>query len=289
MQRIRKPAGLTYTLLFLVVPLATIVSLFATLSVRPATAQEDPAVVEEVIDEETVDEVPAAEPAAGTTTSAAAVPSPPRQSYLGWLYDSLGLLYSVVFLMISFALVAVFVMNLLAVRRESILPGQLIDGFESLLNAKKYQEAYELARNDESFLGKVLSAGLSRVTSGYSQAIEAMQEVGEDEDMKLEHRLSYLALIGTISPLFGLLGTVDGMVQSFDVIARATTAPKPAELAEGISMALVTTLVGLWLAIPAVIAFNILRNRVARLVLEVGIVSERMMSRFENVGAVKKP
>ena len=64
MQGIRKPAGLTYTLLFLVVSLATIMSLFATLSVRPATAQ-DPAVVEEVIDEETVDEVPAAEPAAG--------------------------------------------------------------------------------------------------------------------------------------------------------------------------------------------------------------------------------
>jgi biopolymer transport protein ExbB len=174
-------------------------------------------------------------------------------------------------------------------RREYILPSQLIESFESHLNAKRYQEAYELAKNDESFLGKVLSAGLAKISSGYPQAIEAMQEVGEEENMRLEHRLSYLALIGTISPMFGLLGTVDGMVQAFADIARSTVTPKPAELAEGIMTALVTTLVGLWLAIPAIIAFNILRNRVARLVLEVGIVSENLMSRFQNVGPTKNP
>jgi biopolymer transport protein ExbB len=87
--------------------------------------------------------------------------------------------------------------------------------------------------------------------------------------------------------MFGLLGTVDGMVQAFEVIARSTVSPKPADLAEGIATALVTTLVGLWLAIPAICAFNILRNRFARLVLEVGIVSENLMSRFQNVGGQK--
>jgi biopolymer transport protein ExbB len=225
-------------------------------------------------------------PATDTNTNTAAPPAP-RRSYLGWLYDSLGLLYSVIFLGLSFALVAVFVMNVLMARRENILPAQLIEGFEAQLNAKKYQEAYELAKNDDSFLGKVLSAGLARLSSGYPQAVEAMQEVGEEENMQLEHRLSYLALIGTISPMFGLLGTVDGMVQAFEVIARSTVSPKPAELADGIATALVTTLVGLWLAIPAICAFNILRNRYARLVLEAGIVSENLMSRFQNVGGQK--
>ena len=110
-----------------------------------------------------------------------------------------------------------------------------------------------------------------------------MQEVGEEENMRLEHLLSYLALIGTISPMFGLLGTVDGMVQAFDVIANRRLA-EAAELAQGIATALVTTLVGLWLAIPAIAAFNILRNRIARLVLEVGTVSEGLMRRFQNVG-----
>jgi biopolymer transport protein ExbB len=74
------------------------------------------------------------------------------------------------------------------------------------------------------------------------------------------------------------------MVQSFRVIATATAAPKPRELAEGISMALITTLVGLVLAIPALALFNILKNRFARLVLEAGIYSESLMGRFETVG-----
>ena len=81
--------------------------------------------------------------------------------------------------------------------------------------------------------------------------------------------------------MLGFLGTVQGMINSFNVIANSPTAPKPAELAEGISTALFTTLVGLAVAIPAIAAYAILRNRVARLVLEVGIVSEGLMSRFQ--------
>jgi biopolymer transport protein ExbB len=216
--------------------------------------------------------------------------TPPAQkkSYLAWAFQSLGIFYSVVFLALSFTLVALFVMNLLTARRDTIVPSDLIEGFENHLNAKQYQEAYELAKADDSFLGQVLSAGLAKLSTGYSQAIEAMQEVGEEEAMKLEHKLSYMALIGTISPMIGLLGTVQGMIASFNVIATATTAPKPAELAQGISTALFTTLVGLAVAIPAIAAYNILRNRIARLVLEVGIVSEGLMARFQNVGG-KQP
>jgi biopolymer transport protein ExbB len=266
----------------------------SSVDVRPVFAQEKD---EDVVDDEDAlpaEEADAEETAApdaadpaDTDNAKAAAPAEPPQSYLGWLYAALGPLYSAIFLILSFALVAFFVMDVLSSRREFLLPSQLIEGFESHLNAKRYQEAYELAKNDDSFLGKVLSAGLARISSGYPQAIEAMQEVGEEENMRLEHRLSYLALIGTISPMFGLLGTVDGMVQAFAVIAQSTVTPKPAELAQGIMTALVTTLVGLWLAIPAICAFNILRNQTNRHVLEVGIVSENLMSRFQNVSAQK--
>jgi len=210
---------------------------------------------------------------------------PQRKSTLRWMYDSLGIFYSVVFLSLSFTLVALFVMNLLTARRESVVPVALVEGFEAHLNEKRYQEAYEMAKNDESFLGQVLSAGLAKLSAGYDQAIEAMQEVGEEENMKLEHRLSYMALIGTISPMIGLLGTVQGMIASFSKLAQAGgITPRPEELAEGISTALFTTLVGLFIAIPAIAAYNILRNRVARLVLEVGILSEGLMGRFQGVG-----
>ena len=80
------------------------------------------------------------------------------------------------------------------------------------------------------------------------------------------------------------------MIASFQVIATGGSTPKPADLAAGISTALFTTLVGLAVAIPAIAAYNILRNRVSRLLLEVGVTSEDLMSRFEDVQpqAVKK-
>lgn len=213
--------------------------------------------------------------------------APKKKTYLAWVGEALGWGYSIIFLSLSFTLVALFVMNLLQASRGNVAPPELIEGFEEHLNAKQYTEAYELASGDESFLGKVLSAGLAKLSGGggYPQAIEAMQEVGEEENMKLEHRLSYMALIGTISPMIGLMGTVQGMIGAFDTIATtATGAPEATELAGDISTALFTTLAGLVIAIPAIAAYNILRNRVARLVLEVGIVSEGLMSRFQSVG-----
>ena len=212
---------------------------------------------------------------------------PKERNVLLWAIRSLGI-YFVVFLILSFTLVALAVMNLLSARRDNICPDHLVEGFEANLNEKRYQEAYELAKTDESFLGNVLSAGLAKISAGYSQAIEAMQEVGEEENMKLEHRLSYLALIGTISPMIGLLGTVHGMINSFNEIAKATGSPDANRLADGISTALVTTFAGLLIAIPAIAAYNILRNRVQRLTLDVGITSESLMSRFQNVGGEKK-
>lgn len=240
------------------------------------------------------DEAPAAAPdeaPADAQNDAGDGSTAPRKkvSLLEWVSDALGWGYSIIFLALSFTLVALFVMNLLQARRENVIPTELLEGFEAHLNAKQFQEAYELASADESFLGKVLSAGLGKVSKGYDQAIEAMQEVGEDEAMKLEHRLSYMALIGTISPMVGLFGTVHGMIASFQEIATAVGAPNPSELAGGISTALFTTLLGLAIAIPAIAAYSIIRNRIDRLVLEVGIVSEGLMSRFQNAGKKAAP
>jgi biopolymer transport protein ExbB len=258
-------------------------ALFGLIAVGGPIAAVDPALAQEA-DEAAPADAPADDastPDDGSTEDAKAATPAPEMSYLEWIVEAMGWHYTIAFLAISFALVALFVMNILAARRENVVPSALVDGFEQHLAAKQYQEAYDLAKADESFLGHILSAGLSRVSTGYNEAIEAMQEVGEEENLRMEQRLGYLALIGTISPMIGLLGTVEGMVESFMVIANtATGAPDPQELAKGISKALFTTLVGLYLAIPALTAYHLIRNRVSRLVLEVGVVSEGMMRRF---------
>ena len=206
------------------------------------------------------------------------------KSALGWLIEALGI-YLIVFLLISVALVSLMIMNFLAVRRSVVCPPDLIDGFQAHLDEKQYQEAYELAKADESFLGNVLSAGLSKVSTSYKHSVAAMQDVGAEENMKLDHRASYLALIGTLAPMIGLLRTVDGMIRSFYYIATAGTAPDTNKLAEGISTALLTTLVGLMIAIPAIAGYNIVKNMIQKLVLDVGITSDNLMGRFEKVGS----
>jgi biopolymer transport protein ExbB len=114
-----------------------------------------------------------------------------------------------------------------------------------------------------------------------------MQMVGEDENMRIEHRLSWLAILGTLGPLLGLLGTVEGIIASFRVIATSDTQPKPSLLAEGISTSLFNTFEGLFVAIIATVAFMLLRNQAARLVLEAEIASENLMFRFKNVAPTK--
>jgi biopolymer transport protein ExbB len=227
---------------------------------------------------------PAAEPAAPPADAPATEPAPKRQSYLQFFFGALGWRYTLAFLAISFTLVAFLVMNLLSLRRDAVCPRHLGEAFEAHVNEKRFQEAFDLAKSDESMLGQMLAAGMQNLQQGYDKAVDAMGQVGEDENMKLEHRLSFLSLVGSIAPMVGLLGTVDGMVQSFQVIAMSDTQPKPSQLAQGISMALITTLVGLVLAIPAIIAFNMMKNRLSRLVMEAGQLAGNLMSRFETLG-----
>lgn len=208
---------------------------------------------------------------------------PESKSYLAFLFEALGIKYVIVFLALSFALVALLVMCFLQFRRTVLMPPALSGSFETLLDTKDYQQAYELAKNDDSYLGHVLAAGMGKLQSGYPAAVEAMQDAAGDEAMKLEHKISYVSLIGALAPMFGLLGTVDGMVTAFMKIAQSTTTPKPNELASGISQALVTTLIGLWLAIPAIACYAVLKNWLQTFNTDVDDESLRLMSRFQNV------
>ncbi len=231
------------------------------------------------------DAAPVATPAPAGETPAA--PAPVSESFLTSMIRACGWFWSLVFAMLSFIMVALIMMNLLQVRRDVLLPAEFVEEFEQKLNAKDFQNAYEMARSDDSFVARVLAAGMSRLSRGYAEAMEGMQEAGEDENMVLEHRLSYLAMIGTIAPMLGLMGTVQGMIDSFNKIAQSSVSPKPSELAGGISTALFTTLLGLGIAIPAMIFYGMFKNRIQRLVLEIGMVSEGLMSRFAAAGKPK--
>ena len=228
----------------------------------------------------------AAAPALAQGDAAAATPAAApvvEENVLYAVYRNLGPIYFFTFLIMSFLLVALLVMGILAVRRGSFVPADLIQGVDESLQAGEPQAAVDLVRSDESFLGQIVAAGLGKLQQGRTAALEALQLVGEDETMKLEHKLGYLALIGNIAPMVGLLGTVHGMIISFGEIANSQQTPKPSELAGGIQVALYTTLVGLILAIPAIIAYNLLKTRLQRMVAQAGSEGEIMIDRFAEV------
>ena len=211
-------------------------------------------------------------------------PAAEGESMLVFYYNALGIKYVIVFLLLSFGLVALLVMCFLQIRKPVLMPPGLSQAFEAHLEAKEYQQAYELAKNDDSYLGQVLAAGMGKLQSGYGAAVEALQAEEGEQAMKLEHKISYVSLVGALAPMFGLLGTVDGMVSAFMIIAKSATAPKPNELAIGISQALITTLIGLWLAIPAIACFALFKNWLQKLNGDVDTEAMRLMSRFANMG-----
>jgi len=180
--------------------------------------------------------------------------------------------------------VSLCVMYAIQIRRDELVPPELLGQVEQLFEDEEYEEAMHVLEANPSFLSSILVAGLARMDEGYEEMEKAMQETGEVETMKLNHKVGYISLIAAITPMLGLFGTVSGMISTFNVIALAEVQPKPSDLAGGISQALVTTYEGLVVAIPMLIVFNIFRNRVMSVVAEVGGITEELMGRFRTAG-----
>jgi biopolymer transport protein ExbB len=226
-------------------------------------------------------------PAPATPADQTAPVEEPK-SFLWWLIDVSGPFGACIFIE-SFIMVSLIIMFLLQMRRSVFMPPEFVAEFEAKLTARDYQGAFNIAKEDESFLARLLVVGMAKLQRGPEEATAAMVELGEDENLGHEHRLSWLALIATTAPMFGLLGTVQGMVRAFDEIASSNTTPKPSELAEGIQLALVTTLEGLIVAIPAMIAYSLMRNHLVRLMFDIGHLAEALMKRMQARPAAPAP
>ncbi len=203
-----------------------------------------------------------------------------QENLLAWLAHSLGPPFAVIFLFLSVALVALIVVSILAVRRDSVVPPALIQGLEVRLGEDRFQEACDLVRADRSVLARVLAAGLPQLAAGDEKAAAAMEEFGSLESIQMHARLGYVWLIAQLAPLVGLLGTVHGLIAAFEAITAKGAAPRPIDLAGGIGTALVATLVGLWIAVVAVAFHHIALSRTNRLLAEAGILAERFAERF---------
>jgi biopolymer transport protein ExbB len=138
----------------------------------------------------------------------------------------------------------------------------------------------ELCENESNYFTRVCGAGIAKIGHSFDTIEKSLEEMGDEESIKLHQKIGWLALIGNVAPMMGLLGTVSGMVAAFNTIASSGGQASPAELADGISQALLTTLFGLIVAIPTTAMFAFLRNRMVKTIIELGAIVEDLFERF---------
>jgi len=179
-----------------------------------------------------------------------------------------------VIMLLSVAAAALVIEHLLTIRASVLMPPQLAERTHELLKQGNVAQAEQQCKLQPSFLAYVLHAGLSEIDGGYNAVEKAMEDATAEQAARLFRKIEYLSVIGNIAPMLGLLGTVIGMIFAFQEVANTQGAARAADLAEGIYLALITTVEGLLVAIPSLAAFAVFRNRVDQLVAEAAYVAQ---------------
>lgn len=188
-------------------------------------------------------------------------------------------MYPIIFC--SIVALAIFLERLWVLRRKNIIPQDFINNVEGLLKKQKISEAVFLCQNDMSSIAKIFLAGLRSTQKGMWLVKEAIEERGSREATILEKNVDILSTIANLTPLLGLLGTVSGMIKTFNAISVQGIG-NPAPLAGGIAEALITTATGLCIAIPTLVCYRFLKDKASSLIFEMEENSIRLVDLMDN-------
>jgi biopolymer transport protein ExbB len=188
---------------------------------------------------------------------------------------------------LSVGMAALVFEYLISLRRGATIPRKLAENLHELIGQRQFKQASDECRQSRSLLGMVVAAGLAEVDSGYAAVEKAMEDACAQHAGRLYRKIDYLSVIGTLSPMLGLLGTVWGMMLAFSEFASKANVAVT-ELAPGISTALVTTLLGLAVAIPAYAAYAYFRNRVDEAVATCSQVADHIFYEYRRDQAARR-
>ncbi|MEM7623369.1 MAG: MotA/TolQ/ExbB proton channel family protein [Planctomycetota bacterium] len=219
----------------------------------------------------------------------AAAPSDPavQKSLLDYIAE--GRAIGVVIIGLSLVAVALIIAQLFALRYTKLAPGDQLDDLSRMLGAGDATAAVAYCSDEanESLLTRTVGSALLRCVRsplGFLELRAAVEEIGQQQFARLHRMTEGVGLIASIAPMLGLLGTVVGMVGAFDTISVTEGPVRPDALAGNISEALITTVLGLVVAIPCTAAFTYLRNRVDQLASDVGESIEELIVPLESGG-----
>jgi len=185
------------------------------------------------------------------------------------LFESTGLV-GWLMVLLSIAGTALTIEHVINIKREKISPPEVSEELSALLEEGNHDEAQEVAENSGGYVGNLVSAALRSRAAGYEEMIGSLELAAAEETFKLQSKISYLSLIGNTAPLLGLLGTVTGMISSFQVI-ETLKAPTPKDLAGGVYESLVNTTMGLFIAIVFLVIYFIFKNKVTKMCLSMNV------------------
>ena len=192
-----------------------------------------------------------------------------------------------VIMFLSFIMVALIADYLMHIRRSAFMPPGLAEEIHRCITEKRFADAVKLCDQHPSFLGRVLHAGLEEAGSGYAAVEKAMEDAALDQSSRSFRRIEHLSVISTLAPMLGLMGTVWGMILAFMEFEMKAN-PQISELAPGVYKALVTTLQGLGVAIPAIGALAFFRSRVEELSTETTLLAAHVFADFRRAGQARK-
>lgn len=227
---------------------------------------------------------PAAE--AGAAAGEGESHSPQKMSTLAWLIHTSGWIGGVLFIM-SIYLVAKITQLFLRLREDVVMPEELTSQWNEMLAKRDYQGIYKTAKESDSELGSLVANGMASLSGGLAEARDTIDRQGEIVAVEMEKQISMLAVIGSLGPLIGLLGTLKGMIASFSVIAMSDQQMKASEVAGGISEALLITFEGVALSVPAIFFFALFKNRVATLSLNAVGAANELVRRIQGAATNK--
>lgn len=182
-----------------------------------------------------------------------------------WQVIKSGGIIMIVLSLLSIGALSLIIYYFVAFKEEKLLPDNFTEEVLDSLEKGKLDRVKERCGSKDNLLSGALAAALSRTNRDKAVIKESIQDEARREMDDLWQQLSYLADIASIAPMVGLLGTVLGMIQAFNVIAFQTGAVKPVLLASGISKAMVTTAAGLIIAIPAMLFHSFFKGRLQKI------------------------
>ncbi len=179
-------------------------------------------------------------------------------------------------LFVSIGGTALVIEHCTSIRRDKIAPPDLVDELEALIEGENYKEAIAVCEDDKGYLSNIIGNALRMRHAGYEEMIGVLEQSAAEETFKLQAKISYLSLLGNVAPLLGLLGTVTGMIASFQVIEKLK-APTPKDLAVGVYESLVNTTLGLFIAIIFLTSYFVFKNKVTSMTLSVNLQGVEML------------